>query len=176
LPLIPDVAIHYRCGDNFVGHYGFLPFRAFRETIPPPLSPLAPSTIFVLAENKHRKTGSKKHLMAKCDAIFQSLFDYLSRLYPQSAVLVRRGDDLYLDMARLAFAKVTICSVSTFCLWPAIISNGTAYFPRTKLIVGGDVSLDFGRNFSWLATPSVVSGAAFTHATNQQLIAKLTAE
>jgi hypothetical protein len=26
LPLVPDVAIHYRCGDNIVSHYGFLPF------------------------------------------------------------------------------------------------------------------------------------------------------
>jgi hypothetical protein len=34
LPLVPDAAIHYRCGDNFVGHYGFLPFRAFLATIP----------------------------------------------------------------------------------------------------------------------------------------------
>ncbi len=27
LPCIPDAAIHYRCGDNVVTHYGFLPFR-----------------------------------------------------------------------------------------------------------------------------------------------------
>lgn len=37
LPLVPDVAVQYRCGDNMkygnIG-YGALPFRAFKEMIP----------------------------------------------------------------------------------------------------------------------------------------------
>lgn len=134
LPLIPDAAIHYRCGDNFIGHYGFVPFRAFKEKIPPDAN-----TIYVLAEKKTRKTITKPHLQATCNVILNSLFGYLQENFPKATILIRRGDDLYLDMARLAYAKTVVCSVSTFCLWPAIINNGTAHFPRTRLITGGDM-------------------------------------
>lgn len=167
LPLIPDVAIHYRCGDNFVGHYGFLPFSAFKSYVPADAS-----TIFVLAEKRSRKTAQKAHRAAKCDAIFSELFNYLTSHFPRAAVLIRRGDDLYLDLLRLASARTTICSVSSFCLWPAFVSNHTAYFPATKLIVRHDTSLDLG--FKWISKPEVVLGAAFDHAPAAALIGKLT--
>ncbi len=80
LPLIPEAAIHYRCGDNFVVHYGFLPFRAFLNAIPRNVS-----SIFVLAEHRGRKTGgNKRHLAAKCDLVFQQLLQYLKNHYPKS--------------------------------------------------------------------------------------------
>lgn len=151
LPLIPDVAIHYRCGDNFVGHYGFLPFQAFLATIPSDAK-----TIYVLAENRDRKTKQKRHLAQKCDAIFPGMLNYLKNHFPAATVVIRRGDNLYTDMARLAKAKVTICSVSTFCLWPAVMNKSKAYFPVSKLIVGGDSSIDLG--FEWIVTPSILLG------------------
>lgn len=166
LPLIPDAAIHYRCGDNYVGHYGFLPFRAFKETIPQSVR-----TIFVLAENRDRKTRVKRHLAAKCDAIFPSLLAYLRKHFPEAQVVIRRGDDLYVDMARLAYARHTVCSVSTFCLWPALVNPHQAHFPRTRLIVGGDTSIDLG--FRWLLSPEVLRGQNYEHAAPAQLVAKL---
>ncbi len=166
LPLIPEAAIHYRCGDNFVGHYGFLPFSAFVDNIPSSVK-----TIYVLAENRDRKTKIRRHLATKCDAIFQSLLTYLTHRFPSSTVLIRRGDDLYLDMARLAYAQHVVCSVSTFCLWPAIVNANKAYFPRTKLIVGGNTDINLG--FKWITSPEVLRGQNYEHVAPAQLVAKL---
>lgn len=66
---------------------------------------------------------------------------------------------MYLDMARLAFAKTTICSISTYCLWPAIVAGRSAHFPRTPLVVGGDTSIDLG--FSWLTNPQAFLAKQF---------------
>ncbi len=166
LPLIPDAAIHYRCGDNFVGHYGFLPFSAFPDNIPK-----TAKTIYVLAEHRDRKTKTKRHLTAKCDAIFQSMLVYLTAHFPEAQVLVRRGDDLYVDMARLAYAKYVVCSVSTFCLWPAVLNPHKAFFPKTKLIVGGNTEIDLG--FQWLTKPAVLLGAQHEHVSHMQFALKL---
>eukprot|EP01041_Mallomonas_annulata_P011305 gene11305-23659_t len=166
LPLIPDVAIHYRCGDNFVGLYGFLPFAAFKDHIPS-----SSRTIYVLAESKHRKTSGKLDLIEKCDAIFNSLFRYLTKRFPNSTILIRRGDDLYVDMIRLTLAKTLICSVSTYCLWPAIANEGVAYFPWTPLVAGGRTDVDLG--FTWLTSPPVVLGAPNRGLPTDRLIKKL---
>ena len=167
LPLIPDAAVHYRCGDNFVGDYGFLPFRAIKDKIP-----LSSETIYVLAEMRNRKTVERPHLASKCDAILYSLWKYLCHHFPKAIVVVKRGDDIYVDMARLTFAKTTVCSVSTFCLWPAIASNGTAYFPKTDLILKGTTSVPLG--FRWISSPPVVLGAPYTmYKSARTLIQKL---
>lgn len=50
--------------------------------------------------------------------------------------------DQFLDYARLAYSKVTICSASTFCLWPGLANlNGTTYFPLTPLIAGASTNV-----------------------------------
>ena len=165
LPLIPDVAIHYRCGDNFVGEYGFLPFEAFLTRIPK-----AVKTIYVLAENRNRKTSAKVYLAEKCDAAFVGLKSYLAQHFPESNVVIRRGDDLYTDFARLALAPVTICSVSTYCLWPALMNKGKAYFPKTKLIVGGETDINLG--FEWIISPTILRGK-FYEATQPQEFVRL---
>jgi hypothetical protein len=169
LPFVPDTAVHYRCGDNFVGHYGFLPFSVFQKFIP-----AGTKTIYVLADKRGRKTDGRQHRAAKCDAIFSALFDYLRAAFPQASIVIRRGDDLYHDLLRLAFAKTTICSVSTFCLWPAVANNHTAYFPQTKLVVRGDTSLDLG--FKWITQPQVVPGAPYEFAPTSQLVSMLLAK
>merc|ERR1711991_256701 len=122
LPLVPTVAIHYRCGDNFVGHYGFLPFRVISSIINEyQESHSGNGTIFVLAEKRDRKTiGKKKHHASLCDRIFSALYVHLKSAHPNFSVVIRRGDDMFTDMYRLVHAPLLICSVSTFCLWPAI--------------------------------------------------------
>jgi hypothetical protein len=171
LPLVPDVAIHYRCGDNFVGHYGFLPFTAFKSILSA-YDPKTIQTIYILAESRDRKTKHKRHLAQKCDFIFPNLLEYMKNNFPQAKILIKRGDDIYLDFIRLSQAKITICSVSTFCLWPAIINpHGQAYFPQTKLIVGGQTNIDLG--FKWITTPQVVLGKMHEHTSPQQLIDQL---
>ena len=144
LPLIPDVAVHYRCGDNFGPPYGFVSFHAIKDRVP-----AGARTIYVLSERRDRKTEAKPHLAAKCDAIIEALHRFLAGKFPAAAVVTKRGsDDMYLDLARLTLAKVTVCSVSTFCLWPAVTSNGTAHFPPSRLVVGGDTRVNLG--FRWM--------------------------
>jgi hypothetical protein len=74
-------------------------------------------------------------------------------------------------MARLSFAKYTVCSVITFCIWPAILNGINAYFPRTKLVVGGNISIDMG--FNWITSHDVVSGAQMESSPVGLLINKL---
>ena len=168
LPLIPDVAIHYRCGDNFVGYYGFLPFSVFKEKIPH-----GSKTIYVLADKRGRKTGNNSLLASKCDAILSSLIKFLIKHFPDSKILLKRGDDLYKDLARLSFAKTTFCSASTFCLWPAIANSNRIYFPRTKLIVGGDTEISLGLGFVWISDPEILLGADLRGMSAEQIIEKL---
>ena len=152
LPLIPDVAVHYRCGDNFGPPYGFVTFPAIKDRIPPDAR-----TIYVLSERRGRKTEAKPQLAAKCDAVIEALHRFLVGKFPSAAVVTKRGsDDMYVDLARLTFANVTVCSISTFCLWPAVASNGTAYFPPSRLVVGGDTRINLG--FRWMTVGSGGAG------------------
>lgn len=169
LPFLPDVAIHYRCGDNFIGHYGFVPFGAFIKYIPK-----SARTVYVLSEAKGRKTSQKRHMEQKCDAILSSLYKYLVNSFPKVTVVLKRGDDMYADFARLAYSPVVICSISTFCLWPAVMNNGTAvYFPQTRLIAGGNTTTQLGKHFHWFSSPAVVKGVLYEHGGVDELIKHL---
>lgn len=143
LPMIPDVAIHYRCGDNTVGHYGFLAFTAFKRRIP-----TNATTIYVMAESPSRKTNIQR--TSQCNGILNALFDYLKREFLSASVVILRGADMYDDMTRLALAKTTICSVSSFCIWPAVSSTTRAYFPITRLIAKATAPEYDPDHFQWL--------------------------
>lgn len=142
LPFIPDVAIHYRCGDNTNALYGFLPFRSFAATIPTDAR-----YIYVLAEPSNRKTTPDQ--TSACNSILSSLHQYLVKRFPTSSVAILRGLDMFDDMVRLTFAKTLICSVSTFCLWPAISNEGTVYMPVSPLFAAGTTPT-YGPNVNWL--------------------------
>ena len=119
LPIVPDVALQYRCGDNiqFSYMYGILPFTAYPSRIP-----TTAKYIYVLSDHPSRALHAA--YTSKCQMILQGLFEFLKKERPQATIVVKRGGDLFLDYARLAFAKVTICSASTYCLWPALASIG----------------------------------------------------
>ena len=154
---IQEATIHYRCGDNFESYYGFLPFIVFKTLIP-----ANAKLIYVLSDYRGRNTGgrSRLHLESKCDNILKSLFDYLIATFTSATIVFKRGDDVMVDMARIAFSNISICSVGTFCLWPAIACNGTAYYPKTKLILGGRMDLDLG--FKWISSPEIVLGEKYS--------------
>jgi hypothetical protein len=127
-PLLPDVAIQYRCSDN-IGH-GFLPFEAINKRIPDNAE-----LIMILSE--HPKRGyyePNDHFPAIATGILRGLMMYIKERHRSSTVLVIRGEDPLLSFMKLTLAKTTICSPSTFCLWPAIASNGTAYMPKAGFI------------------------------------------
>ena len=141
-PLIPDVAIHYRCGDNTVGHYGYLAFPAFKRRIP-----RNASSIYVMAESPSRKTNTQR--TNTCNAILNGLFEYLKKEFSSAHVMILRGANMYDDMTRLALADTTICSVSSFCIWPALASTTRAYFPITRLIAQATAP-PYTPHFQWL--------------------------
>jgi len=155
LPIIPDVALQYRCGDNiaFSYHYGILPFTAFPSRIPP-----HSKYIYVLSDHPTRAIHSP--YSGRCQTILQSLFEYLTLHFPLAIVVVKRGGDLFLDQVRLAFSNTTICSASSYCFWPALANEGTSYFPVSSLIAGADtlaLAPDFGPKFHWIEKPEIIS-------------------
>lgn len=155
LPLIPEVAIQYRCGDNiaFSYHYGILPFTFFDGKIPN-----GTKTIYVLSDHPSRAMHSP--YTNRCKIILEKLFEYLTVKYPSSTIVVKRGGDLFLDFSRFALAKITICSASTFCFWSGLSSNGETYFPITPLIANADnmqLAPYFHAHFHWIEKPEIIS-------------------
>jgi hypothetical protein len=166
LPMIPDVSIHYRCGDNTVGHYGYLAFPAFKRRIPSNAT-----TIYVMTENPSRKTNSQR--TNQCNAILTGLFEYLKKEFVTSSIVILRGANMYDDMTRLALSKTTICSVSSFCIWPALSSTTMAYFPITRLIAKATAPVYDPRHFQWLDSfpdEIVLSGVKSKRMDNSQIL------
>jgi hypothetical protein len=67
---------------------------------------------------------------------------------------------MFLDYARLAFANVTICSVSSYCLWPALANRGQVHFPLSSLVAGADsmeLAPNLAPNFHWIDEPKIIS-------------------
>jgi hypothetical protein len=148
LPVVPDVALQYRCGDNigFSYMYGILPFTAFVGRIPE-----QSKVIYVLSDHPTRAVHSP--YTSRCHVILKALFEFLQEKYPTATVVVKRGGDLFLDYVRLGTANTTICSASSYCFWPAVSNPGTSYFPLTVLIAGADsreLAPSFGPNFHWM--------------------------
>ena len=157
LPIVPDVAIQYRCGDNidFSYVYGILPFHVFPNKIPP-------DTKYVYVLSDHPSRAAHSPYSGRCQTILQSLFDYLVNKLPNVTVVVKRGGNLFLDFIRLSKANITICSASTFCLWPAVYRASTlkkiVYFPYTVLVAGADdnkTAPDLGEYFKWIPEPLI---------------------
>lgn len=127
-----------RCGDTVPSTvYGFLPFQAIIDLIPKNQSI---STIFILTDPSARASilSDLKDIKFShnCHPILMALYNRLRIEFPQSYVILKSGGDPFVDYLRLSRAKITICSASTFCLWPAIASVGVAHFPVTGLIAG----------------------------------------
>lgn len=143
LPFIPDVSIHYRCGDNLVHHYGFLRFRTLKKFIPQNAS-----TVYIMAENPKRNV--KFNSLERCSQIFDALSVYLENSFPTTNIVISRGGDISHDLVRLTYSKISICSVSTFCLWPAISNKNAVYFPVSRLILKEDIKVKYNEHFNWM--------------------------
>jgi hypothetical protein len=73
--------------------------------------------------------------------------------------------DLVLSFAQMTLSRITICSSSTFCLWPALTSEGTAYFPHSTLLYSGQVGpvrQVAPPNFKLLMAPRIMTFAGYT--------------
>eukprot|EP01035_Chromulina_nebulosa_P041817 gene41817-56628_t len=47
---------------------------------------------------------------SRCSAIFDSMLNYLSERFPNSYIVLLRGNNIFDDMIRLTLANTTICS------------------------------------------------------------------
>ena len=151
-PLIPDIAIHFRCSDNTdVG--GILPLSAVTEILEgvQRRTDSNISTVYVVSEPPSKAAHGKASELQKsrCRVLRHRLTMHVAQLIPNAVVILLRSQDLFDDLARLTYAKLLICSASTFCLWAAISSNGTAHLPVSKLFMQGQVK-DYGPHVHWI--------------------------
>jgi hypothetical protein len=113
----------------------------------------------VLSDHPSRAVHSP--YSGRCSLILKALMEYLHALSPSATIVVKRGGDLFLDYVRLSRARVTICSASSYCLWPAIANrNGSAHFPLTSLAAGADsieLAPNLGAHFHWIEDPKIIS-------------------
>ena len=154
LPIVPDAAIHYRCGDTVPSTvYGFLPFKAIKDLVPSDSK-----YIYVLTDPPARASvmGGLDRFASNCLPILLALHSYLHTSFPGATVIVKRGGDPFVDYYRLSRARVTICSVSTFCLWPAIASTNVAHFPVSPLVAGNSTPF-LGHQFKWITKPLIIT-------------------
>jgi len=127
LPLIPDVAIHYRCSDNIYGGMGLMAFRPILKKIPPNAK-----YIYVFTEYGGRLSGRVLEQVAPF--VLKSLFDHLVTFFPNATVVVKKGGNELTVWAQFLYANMTYCSPSTYCFWPAIARNKTTFMPGTAYI------------------------------------------
>jgi len=152
LPLIPSVTIHYRCSDTLRSEeYGFLPYEAFDSILPRP-DPTIPGSrkpandvIYIISDHPDR--GEFKE---ECRVILDGLREHVSSLRPDADVILKRGDPIIHDLARIAFSNVTVCSGSTFCLWPAMSATGLVYMPLNPPVAGARGALRSHDRFRWI--------------------------
>ena len=143
-PIVPDVAIHYRCGDNIEAGrhgYGLLPYHTFIKYIPEDAK-----LIYILSDAIHPRKI--------CKDIIAGLFKYLSKTFPDKTIVLYNGDDIFIDFYRLARANVTICSASTFCFYASLANSGKTFFPKTVLF---DRKVDkYWDTFEWIDSPDQI--------------------
>jgi len=156
---------------------GVLPFRTFTSRIPKDTK-----EIYVITDGEAR---TKKHVewkfanassIPQCRQVIAKLFDTLVAFFPNSVVAVLKGHHLLEDFLRIGFSPITFCSLSTFCIWPAMANNGTVYIPtnRNGLIAGGTRPF-LGESLHWLTDPSALDlHSSLRESTVADLIAELT--
>ena len=123
-----------------------MPFKAYL-----PLIPANARYIYVTSDHPGRQGNDEKRSNGRgCTEICRALHTYLSTHYPHATVVVKRGEDVLIAMAQMFLANVTICSASTFCLWPAVAKiDNIAYFPLSGVVLNNK-AVDLGPNFKWL--------------------------
>jgi hypothetical protein len=150
LPMFPDVAIHYRCSDNLYGGMGLMSIGTLINHIPP-----ESKYIYIFTESHARVLGSP--LAHTGVAVLTKIMNDLKAFFPNAIIVIMRGGNEFTVWSQLAFANVTICSPSTFCLWPAVARTGLTYMPTTPYVAHNknkpDQWADLGPNFRWIRDP-----------------------
>jgi len=108
---IDEIAIHVRFAKAF--GMGITPFRAYLDIISTKVS-----SIGIIS----KPTSNRKECL-----ILDGMKDFLKKNYPNTQVTVRNStsDTIPIAFTRLIKARqMTICTTSTFCLWPTLSAEG----------------------------------------------------
>lgn len=140
-PLIPnvqldDVAIHFRCGDVFGGakrnDFGMIAFSAYRSHI---LNPHTIKRVGIVTQpfepDRNRPQDSRKS--KECKTLVYLLIYYLKGFLREDTIIsIHNGpnETLPLAFARLAMAKQSFTSLSSFGIFPVLASFGQGYFQK----------------------------------------------
>ena len=121
LPLIPDVAIHFRCSDNLVHGMGLLSLKTIIERIPKNAK-----YIYMFSESGYRLVHRELELTSPF--VVKGVWEELCRAFPNAYVIAKRGMNVFSTMAILGSANITICSPSTFCFYSTMSRDKLTYF------------------------------------------------
>lgn len=151
LHAITEVSIQVRCSDilfcrfGSCDRYGILPFHTYLHMIPN-----APASIAILSDPENRGPDGKQ-----CSSIIKELMGFLQGKYPAATVTLKRGGSVFGSMMHFMYSKVVVCGASSFCIWPALASQSTVYFPNTNLLATGTAPY-LTPYFHWIHSPKVM--------------------
>lgn len=123
LPLIPDVAIHFRCSDNIIHGMGLLSVKTIVDRIPKNAK-----YIYIFSEYGQRIDPHIRELGSMSAAIVKGVWQDISHAFPDAIVIAKRGMNVFTTMSTLGLANITICSPSSFCFYPAMSREKLTYF------------------------------------------------
>ena len=139
-PLIPnvqldDVAIHFRCGDVFGGakrnDFGMIAFSAYKKWIH--INSTKRVGILTQPFEPHRNRPQDARRAESCKTLVYMLVDYLQEFLQQDTVIsIHNGpnETLPLAFARLAMAKQSFTTLSSFGIMPILGTFGQGYFQK----------------------------------------------
>lgn len=153
-----ELVIYMRCGDIFKygqAEYGFLRYSVYKQLIPAGVRDI--SLVLSPIQDPGQPHGCRPKdcaFQAQCQAVYKDVTDWLKSNYPEAIVTSHFGETQSQSLARMVFAKTLICNPSTFCLWPAIATQGRSYLNR-GILYFNTAQPDLGKQTVWLDTPHV---------------------
>lgn len=127
---VVDFAVHVRCGDILKyrqSEYGFLGMSAYRRVLEgrPPGVPLRIRVFMAPTHGDVVKTRLAKDapFATMCGDIGSGLRRLLSSQFSPAEVTIDNTSETLTVWAHMVFAKRTLCSPSTYCMWPTMAAN-----------------------------------------------------
>jgi len=152
----PNVlSVYIRCGDilKYAHHheYGFLPLSAYKTVLSE--NPDIDSIHIYTPTSEERPSDTP--YVRQCKEIIESTRNIIAEAFPNKRIEIIRGAEILSVWAALVFSDASICSPSSFCMWPALGAKN-AYLANTVLFFGG-ASTDKNGSLKWLRNSKYLS-------------------
>ena len=150
LPLIPDVALMFRCVDVLTfdtsAAYGFLNFDVYSNLVP-----VDAKMIYVFSEALHYYHGTTQNSSRAeiCINISLSLVEHLAERFPTATVALRRGHAME-HFIVLQKARTVVCTPTSFCYFAVLAGSNDVYFQESRLVSWRPFLRD---NFNYIVSP-----------------------